>query len=498
MRSVIRSIFTKMTVTIGVTLVLILSLTAKYLDRVQRERALEEVKTKAIILTKAVKKAIVISMESGQVESLTSIFHTVGSLPGVEKMRVFNEEGIILYSARLDEIGKLTEELDYAIYRSPERSAPFQSRDTGRRSFCMVEPIENQPKCYGCHDKTQEVLGVLDVCLSMEDTLMSIDKNKETLYRSILIAILLTGGLLSFIFRRFVNRPIEELLKAMEKVEAGDLSVRVRVRSRDELGTLAGSFNRMIERLEKAQKELEKLHHRQLLRADRLASLGEMAAGIAHEIKNPLAGIYGVTQVLMREFPEGDPRHDVIREMVELVKRLDNTIKNLLNFARYTEPEFVPTNVNDVIEKVIFFVKQIPEGKKAKFLREFDPAMEEIDLDAEQMKQVFLNLFLNSLQAKPDGCEITVKTYRETPPGFLEGIPRKNYVMITVSDNGPGIPPDRVSKIFQPFYTTKESGTGLGLSITRKIVDMHEGRITVESEPGRGTTFYIFLPKRKL
>ncbi|RMG61135.1 MAG: HAMP domain-containing protein [Deltaproteobacteria bacterium] len=494
----INSILTKMTVTIILVLFGIFGFTANYLHRVQKERALEEVKTRAIILTKAVKKTVIISMESGHVESLTSIFHTVGSLPGVEKLRVFNEEGIILYSARLDEIGKLTEELDYAIYRSPERAAPFQSADTGRRSFCMVEPIENQPQCYRCHDRTQEVLGVLDVCLSMEETLASIDRNKTTLYTSIFASVFITFVLIAGVFRQFVNRPIRDLVSAMARVEAGDLSIRVPIRSRDELGDLASSFNRMVERLDETQKELEKLHRRQLLRADRLASLGEMAAGLAHEIKNPLAGISGAIQVLVKEFSKEDPRREILSEVLALVERLDNTVRNLLNFARYTEPEFKLANINDVIDKVIFLARQIPEGRKATFIREFDPAMEEVEVDAEQIKQVFLNLFLNALQAKPEGCEITVKTYREAPPGYLKGISRKNYIMITVSDNGPGIPPDKLSKIFQPFFTTKEAGTGLGLSITRKILDLHEGHITVESEVGRGTSFHIFLPKRKL
>ncbi len=234
------------------------------------------------------------------------------------------------------------------------------------------------------------------------------------------------------------------------------------------------------------------------MRADRLASLGEMAAGIAHEIKNPLAGISGAAQLLSREIPAGDSRAGIMEEMIALISRLDKTIKNLLNFARYTEPEFAPANINEVIEKVIFFVRQVPEGKKASFVTQFDQAMEEIEVDADQMKQVFLNLFLNALQAKAEDCEITVKTYGEALPGLMEPSHRKHFIMVSVIDNGPGITTDKLGKIFQPFYTTREEGTGLGLSITRKIVDLHEGRITVESEVGKGTAFHIFLPKKKL
>nr|NIO55080.1 HAMP domain-containing protein [Candidatus Latescibacterota bacterium]NIS77380.1 HAMP domain-containing protein [Deltaproteobacteria bacterium] len=386
----------------------------------------------------------------------------------------------------------------YAVYRSREKSAPFQSADTGHRSFCMVEPIENAPRCYRCHDKAIEVIGVLDVCLSMEDAEISIRNNRNLMLSFTGLSIVLTAALLSFMVRRFITRPIDDLVGAMRHVEAGNLDVKVKVRSKDELGSLANSFNRMIERLDQAQKELEKFHNRQLLRADRLASLGEMATGIAHEIKNPLAGISGAAQLLFKEFPPGDTRSEVMGEMISLIDRLDNTIKNLLNFARYTEPEFVPADINEVIEKVIFFVKQVPEGKKAKFTTEYDPSMEKIEIDADQMKQVFLNLFLNAFQEKAEGCEITVKTYAEALPGFMEIRHRKHFIMVSVIDNGPGIPSDKLGRIFQPFYTTKETGTGLGLPITRKIIDLHEGRITVESEVGKGTAFHIFLPKKKL
>jgi signal transduction histidine kinase len=180
-----------------------------------------------------------------------------------------------------------------------------------------------------------------------------------------------------------------------------------------------------------------------------------------------------------------------------LVKRLDNTIKDLLNFARYTEPQFTKGNLNDVIDKVLFLVRQIPEGKRARIVREFDPAMPEIEMDPEQVKQVFLNLALNALQASPDGVTLTVRTRGDVPAEGDEVRHRARYVMASVTDDGPGIPPDKLGKVFQPFFTTKESGTGLGLSMTRKILDLHEGRITAESGPGGGATFTVFLPKSK-
>jgi hypothetical protein len=466
--------------------------------RIQSEQALEATRTQAILLTRALKNTIRIGMESGHTKSLASIFQTVGALPGVEKLRVFNEDGRIRYSARAEEVGQLTDELDYTVYRSPERSAPFQSDITGHRSFCMVEAIENEAKCQGCHPKEAEVLGVLDVCLSMEGTEKSIEYNRLLLLTFTWVGVVLTWVLASALLKRFVSRPVAALVRTMESVEAGSLDGRVDIRSGDELGRLGNSFNEMIRKLSEAQSELERFHHRQLARADRLASLGEMAAGIAHEIKNPLAGIYGAAQVLSDEFPEGDPKREVVGEMMVLVKRLDNTIKDLLNFAKYTEPQFVKANLNEVIDKVLFLVQQTREGKKARVHREFDPAMPDTEMDPEQIKQVFLNLALNAIQARPEGCELRIRTYSEVPADLQDTPFRSGCVVATVADNGPGIPPDRLGKIFQPFYTTKDGGTGLGLPMTRKILDLHDGRITAASEPGRGTVFTVYLPKFRL
>jgi len=491
------TIFVRMAAATAAVLLVVFGASSYITFRIQSEQSLESTKRQAILLTRALKNTIRIGMESGHTKTLASIFQTVGALPGVEKLRVFNEDGRIRYSAKPGEIGHLTDELDYTVYRSPERSAPFQSEATGHRSFCMVEPIENEARCWQCHPKEAEVLGVLDVCLSMEDTESSIEYNRLLLLSFTGVAVLLTWALTSILLNRFVSRPVASLVRTMESVEAGKLDGRVEIRSGDELGRLGRSFNEMIRKLSEAQAELERLHHRQLVRADRLASLGEMAAGIAHEIKNPLAGIYGAAQVLSREFPEGDPKREILDEMTALSRRLDNTIRDLLNFARYTEPQFSKANLNEVIDKVLFLLQQVREGKRAKVVRDFDPAMPEIDIDPEQIKQVFLNLALNALQASPGGCTLTIRTRAEAPAEAPDFLPRHRFVMASVSDDGPGIPAERLPKIFQPFYTTKESGTGLGLSMTRKILDLHDGRITVLSEPGKGATFTVLLPREK-
>ncbi|MBI5575935.1 MAG: HAMP domain-containing protein [Deltaproteobacteria bacterium] len=491
-------LFFKMSLSISLVLAAIFGTSSYIAFRIQSRQALDSTRNQAILLTRALKNTIRIGMESGHIASLSSTFQTVGSLPGVEKMRVFDEEGRILYSAKASEVGMPTDQLDYSVYRSPERSTPFQSADTGHRSFCMVEPVENEPACQRCHHPDIRVLGVLDVCLSMEETEKRIADNGILMLSFTALAIVLTSALTAFLLRRFVSTPVARLADTMASIEAGNMDGRVEVRSGDELGRLGISFNEMIRKLSEAQAEIERFHHRQMVRADRLASLGEMAAGIAHEIKNPLAGIYGAAQILSLEFPEGDPKREILDEMMALMKRLDNTIRDLLNFSRYTEPRFTKASLNDVIEKVLFLVTQITEGKRARITREFDPSMPEIEMDQEQIKQVFLNLALNALQAKPDGCALTVRTYSEVPADVPDVKHRSRFVMAAVVDDGPGIPADRLGRIFQPFFTTKEAGTGLGLSMTRKILDLHDGWITAASEEGKGAIFTVFLPKEKL
>lgn len=493
------SLFLKLSLSIGVVLLVVFGTASRITFDKYQEQARDATENRAILLTRTLRNAMSLVMASGggHREPVQSLIETVGRLPGVEKLRVFDEEGKISYSAKREEIGRLTDELDYTVYRSPERSQPYQDEGTSYRSLCKVEEIPNEAQCQGCHDPRNEVLGALVVCLSMKDVEEIIRLNEQVTILVTGLSILLTAVLIAILLRRFVSTPVARLVKTMRSVESGKLDQRVDIRSSDEFGELGNSFNEMTRRLADAEGELERLHHLQLARADRLASLGEMAAGIAHEIKNPLAGLQGAAQVLKDDFPVEDPRRAVIEEMLVLLKRLDNSIKDLLNFSRHTEPSFVRISLNDVVEKVVFLVKQVREGKRANIVLDLDQALPPVEMDPDQLKQVFLNLFLNAIQAKPDGCTLTVRTFAEVPLDAGEEKRRAGYVMCSIADDGPGIPPDMLGRIFLPFVTTKEGGTGLGLPMTRKILDLHDGWITVQSEIGKGTTFRVFLPKTK-
>jgi signal transduction histidine kinase len=286
-------------------------------------------------------------------------------------------------------------------------------------------------------------------------------------------------------------------MHAMGRVERGDLEARAPVTSADELGRLTASFNQMVAKLEVARAEIEGYHQERLRRAERLATLGELSAAVAHEIKNPLAGIAGAVRVMADDLPASDPRKEIMGEILEQVRRLDKSVKDLLTFAKPSPPEWARCDLHPLVDRVLVLLAEHPSAKAIKIRRCYAPDLPAVDGDAAQLGRVFLNLFLNAIQAMPAGGELTIATARhlgEEPAGPAPG--HGPVVEVAVTDTGPGIPAEALRDIFQPFFTLKHQGTGLGLPISRRIVEDHGGWVDVESAPGRGATFRVFLPIR--
>jgi signal transduction histidine kinase len=222
-------------------------------------------------------------------------------------------------------------------------------------------------------------------------------------------------------------------------------------------------------------------------RADRLASVGEMATGIAHEIKNPLAGISGAISVLADDFPEDDPRKEIVRQILEQIARLDKTATDLLYFGRPGKPEFSYVDINALVKKTLFFVSQHPEARNIHRVKELARDLRPVGVDEKQIQQVFFNVIINAIQAMKEGGTLTVLTDSISKDG-------QEFVRVLISDTGKGIPPGDLEKIFVPFFTTKTQGTGLGLPICKKLIEQNGGNLSVESRLGEGTTFTIELP----
>ncbi len=227
-------------------------------------------------------------------------------------------------------------------------------------------------------------------------------------------------------------------------------------------------------------------------RMDKLASLGQLASGLAHEIKNPLAGIGSAIQVLSSHINLDDERKEVVKEILQQVRRLDGTIRNLLSFARASQPKVLPTDASEIVNSVIFLVTQKVKSHDIEVRMEFSEGLPKILVDPQQIQQALLNLVLNAIEVMPSGGDLTISLCEKSVATSSKKAQR--YVSLSVCDTGAGIDERVIAQIFNPFYTTKPAGTGLGLSITQWIVEQHNGAIDVRSEPGKGACFTIDLP----
>ncbi len=284
-----------------------------------------------------------------------------------------------------------------------------------------------------------------------------------------------------------IQQPLVELQREIARLQAGDLSVRVEFAKRnDEIGLLGRNFNEMVRQLRETREEVERLHRTQMTRAEHLATLGELAAGLAHEIRNPLAGIAGVIEIIGRELPETSPSRGVLKDVQQEVLHIKQILSELLDYARPKPPDFHPADLNATAEHAVVLARQqvLSRPIRIELLKAEDlPAVE---YDAAHIQQLLLNLLLNAIQAIDGAGRIEVSVAS-----------RKDYAAIAVTDSGRGIAPEHLPNIFRPFFTTKGQGTGLGLSLARRIVEDHGGRIEVASQPSAGTRFTVWLPLRK-
>ncbi|HEY6946917.1 MAG TPA: ATP-binding protein [Candidatus Acidoferrum sp.] len=282
-----------------------------------------------------------------------------------------------------------------------------------------------------------------------------------------------------------IERPLEELKNIIERVRDGDLNARVRFASRnDNVGQLGRQFNEMIQELAENRTEIERLHQIEMARAEHLATIGELAAGLAHEIRNPLAGIAGVVEVMGRELPQESSSRTVLPEVQSEIQHIQAILNDLLAYARPRPPEFHPADLNATVEQAVFLARQQVRTKPIDILFEQkDKKLPRILHDPVQIQQVVLNLLLNGIQAIPKEGKIEVALRQEA-----------GCAVVRIRDTGKGIARDSLAKIFKPFFTTRREGTGLGLSLAKSIVESHKGRIEVTSEPGRGAQFEVWLP----
>lgn len=278
---------------------------------------------------------------------------------------------------------------------------------------------------------------------------------------------------------RRMTDPIHQMIGVIRRIKRGKLDERIAIDTEDELGELAQTFNRMVSILQQ-NKEIEA----NLAQAGKMASLGVLSSGVAHEINNPLGVILGYASYLESKTPESDPSYRFISEIKRESKRCQKIVQDLLSYARTPKPVLARIDLNRLVTEIAEFASNHADMQRVEIVLETDPDLPLIMADSDQLRQVAINLMLNAGGAMEEGGRLVVGT----------SVRDDRFVWITFRDTGCGIPPDQLERIFEPFFTTREKGTGLGLAITRQIVEMHMGKIEVESVVGEGTTFRVILP----
>ncbi len=624
-----RSLGFKLICSVSAIAILVIGIYASVNINAQRDQLIQQVIQSSSLVSETIKRSMRYDMLKYQPERLHRAIDTIGAQEGIEKVRIFNYLGEIIYSSDRKEMGAMVDKSSEQCYACHAKEKPFERLTTsarsrifataaGHRVLGMINPIYNEPDCYSApchvHPQEQKVLGVLDIDVSLSEVDAGIINNKKKMILFAGVAILGISLTIGLFIQRFVSRPVKHLMRGTQRVSAGDLSTPLDISSTNEIGTLARSFDQMTQRIQDSEQELKaseekyrslfdndpnpilvfdratfqimdaniraiekygysrkellqmsfrdlgdpedaekirssvveaciflpKIRHRkkdgsvmhvdihscprdhlgkdviianiadisdsiqaeaQLIQASKMATLGEMSAGVAHELNQPLNAIRIGSDLLKKMVDRGeslDPglAGKVSREISAQVERAANIINHLREFGRKSDlDELERVNINQPIRDVFTVLGQQLKLRQITVNLDLDENLPPIVGVRNRLEQVFINLVMNARDAieekresphlKEQESVLTIRTYRE-----------EGKVVAIVRDNGKGMPESVKEKIFEPFFTTKEvgKGTGLGLSISYGIIKDYEGSIEVESMAGSGTIFKIAFP----
>ena len=624
-----RSLGFKLICSVSAIAILVIGIYASVNINAQRDQLIQQVIQSSSLVSETIKRSMRYDMLKYQPERLHRAIDTIGAQEGIEKVRIFNYLGEIIYSSDRKEMGAMVDKSSEQCYACHAKEKPFERLTTsarsrifaataGNRVLGMINPIYNEPDCYSApchvHPQEQKVLGVLDIDVSLSEVDAGIINNKKKMILFAGVAILGISLTIGLFIQRFVSRPVKHLMRGTQRVSAGDLSTPLDISSTNEIGTLARSFDQMTQRIQVSEQELKdseekyrslfdndpnpilvfdratfqimdgniratekygysrkellqmsfrdlgdpedaekirssvaeaciflpKIRHRkkdgsvmhvdihscprdhlgkdviianiadisdsiqaeaQLIQASKMATLGEMSAGVAHELNQPLNAIRIGSDLLKKMVDRGeslDPglAGKVSREISAQVERAANIINHLREFGRKSDlDELERVNINQPIRDVFTVLGQQLKLRQITVNLDLDENLPPIVGVRNRLEQVFINLVMNARDAIEEKREspylkepefaLTIRTYRE-----------EGKVVAIVRDNGKGMPESVKEKIFEPFFTTKEvgKGTGLGLSISYGIIKDYEGSIEVESMAGSGTIFKITFP----
>lgn len=442
--------------------------------------------------------------------------------PGMVRVRILNSEGLISYSTLPAEVGKSVDKVSESCYGCHEHSKPLKRLNrsdrfrtysaAGSRVLGVITPIENQPACSNAachaHPESTQILGVLDTNLSLAKVDESLAQDRHRMFAYFGVALFTIVSLSGLFVWQVIFVPLRTLKDGTERLSRGEFGVQICVDSHDEVGDVARSFNEMSGKLQVAQAEItawahtlehrveEKTRelrqaHQRMLHVEKMATIGKMAAVVAHEINNPLSGILTYSKLVKRWILKNaatSPRHGEMAASLDMVaaesKRCGDLVHNLLSFSRVSPMNLAWCDLNLVIDRCVRLVQHKMELTAVQLDLELAPGLPSLHCDPAQIEQVVLALVMNGIDAMPQGGNLWIATRASD-----------EAVELVIRDDGIGIGEEQLPHIFEPFYTTKESGgSGLGLAISQNIVERHGGKIELESAAGRGTTFKVLLP----
>ena len=613
----------KLIIVVGVITVFIIGVFSYFSISAQTDALISQAGSNANQLSDAIKNSTLTSMLENKREEVHAIINTVSHDSSITEIRILNKEGVVRFSSRSDLIGKMVDKRAESCYACHTENAPLQrlaidermriyriSADSPR-ILAVINPIYNESSCYqaACHAhaKDKTVLGVLDIKMDLKNVDQQIADSKFRLIVLAVIATLALSVFIAYFVRKWIGKPVSELVKATNQVSSGNLDYTIDHPGKDELGILAKSFNKMTKNLAEAKL--------QLFQSDKMASLGRLAAGVAHEINNPLTGVLTYSSFLLKRTRDNPELQENLNVIVRETIRSREIVKSLLDFSRQSVPKKHNADINKILKNAIEVVASQLLLKRIELDAHLDRPLPEVAVDANQIQQVIINLLVNAADAigdsggkisvepslislSPHGlaqikaavcpkghdlmdselrmcglptvkvkvvsngnvgsinldpvygkhrhqygieiesgkelqvacpqcnvsliaadmrcpkCGSSVCQFEVLSHGRFEGCTKpecdwqrwqvmdeaghKDYIELRIADTGQGIPKEDLSRIFEPFYTTKgQHGNGLGLAVTWGIIDNHDGTINVESELGKGTTFIVHLPLQK-
>jgi len=360
----------------------------------------------------------------------------------------------------------------------------------------VLLPIANKPTCLSCHSENTPLRGYFAVKFGIDDMRAVAGQHRTTNLLMTVITFGSLGLIIYFTISLLIVRPVgtlhlhikkvEEGIKYLESGERTTFPLLPEPTSNDEIAELSRDVNKLVRRLNDGNAKLIEMHQLQLEQAARLGSVGEMAASMAHEIKNPIAGVLGAVQIFESELQPDDPKKEIFSEMKVQLDRVIHAVTDLLSFARPTPPLFEEIPIHDIVAKTRAMLSKQINDNQIQVKLELDSDANVIEADKKQLQQVVWNIMLNAIQSMEHKGVLTVGTRNNN-----------HGIYFIVSDTGKGITQENIAEIFKPFFTTKNKGTGLGMTVTKRIIEQHKGEITVVSDVGKGTTISIMLPRKQ-